>query len=121
MDAEFNFQRLEIYNISLDIVLAIYAITKVMPAEERFGLASQMNRAAVSVPSNIAEGVARRTIKDKVHFINIAYGSLMELVAQVQISVKLEYAEIVDAEAFYKKAKNLSVKMTNYISAMERR
>ena len=121
MGTEFNFQKLEMYNVSLSLVCDVYAITRLMPLEERFGLISQMNRAAVSVPSNIAEGVSRRTVKDKVHFVNIAYGSLMELVAQIQISVNLEYIEPVTAEGLFKKIKNLSVKMANYMSAMERR
>lgn len=110
-----GFQRLEIYSLSKDIVKNNYELTKNFPAEERFALIQQMNRAAISIPSNIAEGTSRRSNKDKAYFINIAYGSLMELVCQMEISLELGYIEQYDYDDFIKKAKNLSVKMSNYV------
>ena len=61
------------------LVLVIYNITREFPSEERFGLVSQMRRAAVSIPANIAEGFKKQTLKDKSNFYNIAQGSLEEL------------------------------------------
>jgi four helix bundle protein len=65
-------------------------ITKEFPREEEFGLKSQLRRAAVSIPSNISEGLTRRTRKDKIHFLNMAQGSLSEIDAQIEISYRLD-------------------------------
>jgi four helix bundle protein len=72
-------------------VLEIYQLTKSFPPDERFGLIDQMRRAAVSVPSNIAEGFSRGTAKDKIQFYSIAKGSLTELLSQLYIAQDLGY------------------------------
>ena len=69
----------------------MYALLKQFPDDERFALCGQMRRAAISVPSNIVEGMARLSTKDQSHFLNIAYGSLMELYAQLDIAHDLGY------------------------------
>ena len=74
-----TFEDLIVWKKSHDLVLEIYRITKDFPSEEKFGLVSQMRRAAVSIPANIAEGFKRRGVKDKIHFYNISQGSLSEL------------------------------------------
>lgn len=74
-------------------MLEIYNITKAFPAEERFGLISQMRRAAVSIPANIAEGFKKRTVKDKSNFYNIAQGSLEELRYYLILSKDLKYLQ----------------------------
>ena len=114
----FGFQKLEIYNLAKDIVKYNYKLTKKLPGEEKFALASQMNRAAVSIPSNIAEGTSRKSNKDKAHFINIAYGSLMELVCQMEIALDLEYIDQSEYDELIKMVKNLSVKMTNFLKTV---
>jgi len=111
----FGFQRLEIYSLAKDIVKDNYRLIKRFPIEERYALVQQMNRAAVSIPSNIAEGTSRKSNKDKAHFINIAYGSLMELVCQMEISLEIGYIEQKEYDDFVKKSKNLAVKMSNYL------
>jgi four helix bundle protein len=73
-----KFQQLNVWQEGHELVLAIYEITRGFPSEERFGLVSQMRRAAVSIPANIAEGFKRRGIRDKIRFYNIAEGSLEE-------------------------------------------
>jgi four helix bundle protein len=110
----FGFQKLQIYQLAKEIVKYNYKLTKKFPSDEKFALVQQMNRAAVSVPSNIAEGTSRKSNKDKAHFINIAYGSLMELVCQMEIALELGYIEQSEYDGFIKKVKNLSVKMNNY-------
>ena len=74
-----KFEDLEVWKKAHQLVLHVYKITKDFPPEEKFGLVSQMRRAAVSIPANIAEGFKKRTLKDKANFYNIAQGSLEEL------------------------------------------
>lgn len=73
------------------LVLLIYKLTSKLPSEERFALADQLKRAAVSVTSNIAEGFARNSSKDKVHFYTMSRGSLFEIESQLQIVKDLKY------------------------------
>jgi four helix bundle protein len=73
------------------LVEAIYRITSSFPTDERFGLTSQLRRAAVSVPSNIAEGSARRTRAELLQFLYVARGSLAEIETQIQIARRLSY------------------------------
>ena len=116
----FYFQNLEIYSLGKKLVVETYKLTDNFPPKEKFCLINQMNRAAISVPSNIAEGTARSTVKDKVHFINIAYGSLMELICQMEIALDLGYIDNDTQEEFISKAKNLSIKLSNFKSVIEK-
>lgn len=86
-----RFKNLIVYQKSKDLVMQVYALLKQFPDEERFALCGQIRRAAISIPSNIAEGMARMSNKDQSHFLNIAYGSLMELYAQIDIAHDLGY------------------------------
>jgi len=85
-------KNLEVWKRSIILVLAIYSETKRYPAEERFGLSQQMRRAAVSIPSNIAEGSARKSSNELRQFLYISLGSLAELETQVLIASKLGYS-----------------------------
>jgi len=82
-----------VWRKGIDLVKEIYRMTKTFPMEERFGLTSQMRRAAVSVPSNIAEGQARRTTGEFIQFLSQAEGSLAELDTQLILSEELGYAK----------------------------
>lgn len=82
---------LQVWSDALDLVEAVYRVTASFPPDERFGLTSQLRRAAVSVPSNIAEGSARKTRAELLHFLHIARGSLAEIETQLQISRRLKY------------------------------
>ncbi|OGU70842.1 MAG: hypothetical protein A3H45_06315 [Ignavibacteria bacterium RIFCSPLOWO2_02_FULL_55_14] len=85
---------LDVWKYAMQLVVRIYRTTKRFPRSEEFGLSSQMRRAAVSIPSNIAEGLARRTEREKLQYLSICQGSLSELDTQNDISVKLEYADV---------------------------
>ena len=80
-----------VYQRSLDLVVVIYQLTKNFPSSEMFGLSSQMKRAAISVPSNIAEGAGRQTQKEFIHFLYVANGSITELETQLLIAEKLNF------------------------------
>lgn len=86
-----KFKNLIVYQKSKELVKQVYALLKQFPDDERFALCGQMRRAAISIPSNIVEGMARLSTKDQSHFLNIAYGSLMELYAQLDIAHDLGY------------------------------
>ena len=83
--------KLEAWKLSMELVQNVYKLTQTFPKEEIFGLTSQMRRAAVSIPSNIAEGAARTGEREFAQFLNIARGSLSELETQLLIATGLGY------------------------------
>ena len=84
-------KKLDLWGKIIDLVVYLYQITKGFPREEEFGLKSQIRRAAVSVPSNISEGLTRKSNRDKTHFLNIAQSSLSEIDAQIEVSSRLGF------------------------------
>jgi len=86
-----HYRELIVWQKALDLVILIYKLTGRFPREELFGLTSQLRRAAVSIPSNIAEGQGRDTVKDFLHFLAVARGSLQEVETQVIIAERLQY------------------------------
>ena len=82
---------LEAWKKSIELVKDVYSITKNFPSNEQFGLVSQMRRAAVSIPSNLAEGAARFSDKESIRFIEISLGSLAELETQIIIAKELNF------------------------------
>lgn len=84
-----DYKKLKVWNKSMELVLDIYKMTEVFPAEEKYGLISQMRRCAVSIPSNIAEGKGRRSDKSLINFLKISLGSLFELETQLLICENL--------------------------------
>ena len=91
MDKTYHFEKLEVWRQSRKVVVAVYKLLNKFPTEERFGLCDQLRRTAISVPSNIAEGISRIAVKETMHFLEIAFGSLMEVYCQLQIAVDLGY------------------------------
>ena len=91
MEAKLFYKNLKVYQIAKVIVKNVYQLMKKFPSEERYALCDQLRRAAISVPSNIVEGLSRTSDKEKHNFLNIAYGSLMETMCQLDISADLGY------------------------------
>ena len=164
----FSFQKLEIYQLSKELVKYIYKLSSSFPSDEKYALVLQINRAAVSIASNIAEGTSRNGCQEKIHFINpvksckftplnppnlsreirqrrifhweanisqgagilpkaklfnevnVSYSSLMEIVCQTEIAFELGYLTNDAFENISKKAKNLAVKMSNYIASIKK-
>jgi len=86
-----SYRDLRVWRRSMELALSVYAATQAFPKQELYGLVSQMRRATVSVPSNIAEGKGRLTDRDRAHFFAQARGSLLELETQILIAAKLGY------------------------------
>jgi len=88
---EYNFYRLEVWQIGMNLTDKIYSLSRNFPRDEKFCLVPQLRRAAISVPLNIAEGSVKRTKKDFASFVRIALGSLMEAMTCIEISLRQKY------------------------------
>lgn len=91
MEKKYNYKNLDVYKESKTLVMLVYALLKKLPREENYALCDQLRRAVISIPSNIAEGSGRTSSKDQAHFLEIAYGSLMEVSCQIDIAHDLGY------------------------------
>ena len=89
--SDFFYRKLLVYQQALLQVKEVYTLTKKFPAHEQYGLSDQIRRAVISIPSNIAEGLGRSSIKERIHFLEIANGSLTETMCQLEIAQLLEY------------------------------
>jgi four helix bundle protein len=89
-----NYRNLAVWQKGMESALSVYQVTKTFPDDERFGLTSQLRRAAVSVPANIAEGHARSSTKDYLRFVSIAIGSLAETATFIELAGRLNYGSI---------------------------
>ncbi len=86
-----SFRDLRVWQAAMDLVEKIYRLTQKFPTQEAYGLTNQLRRAAVSIPSNIAEGHARQHTKEYLNFLSVAQGSLAELQTQIEIASRLGY------------------------------
>jgi len=111
---QFNFERLEVYNDALELANQTYEITKTFPRSEIFGITNLVRRAAISIPSNIAEGSSRGK-KEFIHFLNIALGSAYECVPLLEISKRQGY---LNHESFSELINNLH-KISAKINALK--
>lgn len=96
---EFGFEKLTAYQRGKEYVKLVYKLLKIFPQEERYALCDQLRRASISVTSNIAEGMSHSSNKDKMHFLDIAYGSLMETFSQMDVAYDLDYITSDDLDA----------------------
>ena len=91
METKYDYKNLEAYKEAKALVLMVYRLLKKFPKEETYALCDQLRRAVISVPSNLAEGSGRYSTKEQLHFLEIAYGSLLEVECQMDIAHDLEY------------------------------
>ncbi len=89
----FGYRKLIAYNKACEVRRVVYQLIKKFPKEEQFALCNQLRRAAVSTTSNIAEGITRYSNKDKVHFLEMSYGSLMEVMSQIEVALDEGYIQ----------------------------
>lgn len=112
----YGFEKLEVWQDARAFVSTSYKLINSFPAKERFCLCQQLQRAAISVPSNIAEGMSRSSTKEQIHFIEIAYGSLMEVYCQFYIALDLQYITQNQMEEI----KPMVDKISNKLNALKR-
>ena len=112
----FPFEKLKVWQLAKKLVLAIYNISKRFPANEQYGLISQINRAVISVASNLAEGSSRISQKDQAHFSHLAYGSLMEVTCQLNIARDLGFL----GKEEYNKLRQRIMILSSKINALRR-
>ncbi len=116
MDYKYSFEKLEVWQDSRQFVSFIYKLTNHFPETEKYSLSKQIQHAAISIVSNIAEGTSRGSIKDKIRFIEIAYGSLLETYCQLIISCDLNYI----SEKQMQETKQIIDKISNKLNALKR-
>ncbi len=103
----FNFEKLDVWHRAVELASVVYDVTGRFPADERFGLTSQMRRAAVSVSSNIAEGSSRSSRADFARFVELAVGSLYELLSQAYVARKQGFLSEDDFRKLHSAAEDL--------------
>ena len=103
----YSYKNLNVYQDAKAFVIVVYKLLENFPDKEKYALCDQIRRAAISVTSNIAEGVSRTSNKEKIHFLEIAYASMMEVDSQLDISVDLQYISIEQYELINKQVNNI--------------
>lgn len=116
-----NPKSLKVFDLADRLAIAVYRVTKDFPKDEWFGLRSQIRRAAVSVPSNIVEGCSRSSEADYLHFLDIAYGSSMELEYQLSLAYRLDYLDAADYEEVHDLAVQTSKALAGLIRSLRGR
>ena len=103
-----------VWQKAMDLTIEVYRLVRELPAEEKYALADQMRRAAISVPSNIAEGQGRDSVKEFIRFLSMARGSLRELSTQIEICERLHYLDQLKATA----ANDLIIEIDKMLTAL---
>ncbi len=114
-----NFRKLDIWLKSMSLVTEIYQLTNTFPNHERFGIISQMQRSAVSIPTNIAEGSAKSSNKDFARFLEMSFGSSLELETELTISLNLNYINTVVFESIQHKIIKLQKMITGFKNKLD--
>ena len=113
---DFFYRKLEAYKLAKDFTIYVYSLLNKYPAYEQYAICDQLRRAAVSVPSNIAEGMGRMAIKERLHFLDISNGSLYEVLCQLDISQTLGYI----SEEEMRKAEDIATHLSKVMSGLKK-
>ena len=116
---DFFYKKVDAYHIAKEYVIFVYSLLRKFPQYETYALCDQIRRAAVSIPSNIAEGLGRVSVKERIHFMEIAFGSLAEVSCQLDISESLGYISPNELQEAEERAERLSKVMSglkNYLA-----
>lgn len=118
---KFSFESLEVYNCARLLVKDIYRLQNLFPASERYALGDQVRRSAISIVSNIAEGSGRNSIKEKIHFIEISFGSMTESFCQLQVAQDLGYIKEEDLNLIRPKYNQVAALLSLLKKSFERK
>ena len=116
-----SYRELEVWQKSMDMVISCYEAGRCFPHMERYGLTSQLQRAVVSVPANIAEGQGRQHTREFLHHLSIAYGSLMEVETHLQIAFRLHYIEANALDVLLEKSAVVGRMLNRLMQSLNRR
>ena len=116
-----DYRDLIVWQKAMDLVETVYRTTAAFPKEELYGLTSQLRRAAVSIPSNIAEGNGRNTTRDYLHFLSTAYGSVKEMETQVLIAERLEYIDSTHCSKLVKNTNEIARLISGLVNSLGKR
>lgn len=114
-----SYRDLQVWQKAIELVESVYKLTRTFPAEERFGLASQLQRAAVSIPANIAEGYGRSHLGDYLHHLSIGRGSLAELETHLVIAVRLKILSREDTVDAWNLSQRVGQMLTKLIQSLQ--
>ena len=116
---ELSHKKLDVWKKSIELVSEVYRLTSKFPIQEQYGLSSQIRRSAISVPSNISEGVARSSKSETVRFLDIARASLVELDTQIEIAVKLNYLSDSDTTTLSEMINHTFAMLSKFIKSIK--
>lgn len=116
-----HYRDLVVYQQAKHLVIVVYDLLKKFPVEERFALCDQLRRACVSIPSNIAEGHGRFSLKEQLHYIEISFGSLNETMCQMEIACDLDYIDENDLRHIENEVVNLQKLLSGYRNSILKR
>ena len=114
--SDFFYKKLEAYKQAKEFTIFVYSLLKKFPAYEQYAICNQLRRAAVSIPSSIAEGMGRMSVKERIHFLEISYASMMEVTCQLDISYSLGYI----SETELMNAESLAATLTKVMSGLRK-
>ena len=114
-----SYKDLEVWKLSMSLVTEIYEITRSFPQEEKYGLTSQIRRASISIPSNIAEGASRKSTKEFIQFLYISNGSLSELETQIELAERLGFID--NTDDIFNKIKPIRKMLINLIHSLKKK
>ncbi|MFH1207024.1 MAG: four helix bundle protein [Patescibacteria group bacterium] len=115
----FRFEKLEVWKLAKDFASKIYGLTKSFPDSERFGMVSQLRRAAISISMNIAEGFDRKSDADFIRFLRMSIGSLEEVITVLYIAIDQKYIKSDDFKSAYQDTNLLAAKINALIKSLQ--
>jgi len=116
-----SYRDLEVWQKAMDLVVEVYRLTKHFPPDERFGLTSQIQRASVSIPANIAEGYGRTHRGDYLHHLSVARGSLLEVETHLTLAVRLKYIKREDAAPTWRLGQEVGKMLRKLLQSLQAR
>ena len=117
---KFHFEELTVWQEAMELVQNIYTVTKQFPKEEQFGLTSQLQRAAVSIPANIAEGKGRYHQKEFLQFLYTSRGSLYETITLLKLAMTLQYLQPTNADALLTRCQTIASQLSGLIRSLKK-